>query len=70
MSTHGVIAPASAKITPELLQQYACGPIPFVGTENAFYERYKIYAESFTNQAHLHAIVNEAKEIVSNALAT
>jgi phosphoglucomutase len=35
------------------------------GTENI----YKIYAESFKNQAHLDAIINEAQEIVSNALA-
>ncbi len=28
---------------PELLQQYGCGPIPFVGTENAFYERHLIF---------------------------
>jgi phosphoglucomutase len=34
------------------------------GTENI----YKIYAESFKDQSHLHAIVSEAKEIVSNAL--
>jgi phosphoglucomutase len=34
------------------------------GTENI----YKIYAESFKDQAHLDAIVNEAQEIVSNAL--
>src|SRR6516164_5890688 len=34
------------------------------GTENI----YKIYAESFQNQAHLDAIVNEAEEIVNNAL--
>jgi hypothetical protein len=25
-----------------LLQQYGCGPIPFVGTENAFYERHGV----------------------------
>jgi len=36
------------------------------GTENI----YKIYAESFQNQTHLQAIVKEAKEMVSNALAT
>jgi phosphoglucomutase len=36
------------------------------GTESI----YKIYAESFKSQAHLHAIVQEAKEMVSNALAT
>ncbi len=26
-----------------LLQQYGCGPIPFVGTENAFYERHLVF---------------------------
>ena len=35
------------------------------GTENI----YKIYAESFKDQAHLDAIVSEAQEIVSNALS-
>ena len=35
------------------------------GTENI----YKIYAESFKNQAHLDAIVSEAQRLVTNALA-
>jgi phosphoglucomutase len=35
------------------------------GTENI----YKIYAESFKDQAHLDAIVHEARAIVGNALA-
>ena len=35
------------------------------GTENI----YKIYAESFKDQSHLDAIVNEAQAIVANALA-
>jgi phosphoglucomutase len=34
------------------------------GTENL----YKVYAESFRDQAHLDALVGEAQEIVSNAL--
>ncbi|HEY7098643.1 MAG TPA: phosphoglucomutase (alpha-D-glucose-1,6-bisphosphate-dependent) [Terriglobales bacterium] len=34
------------------------------GTENI----YKIYAESFTSESHLDAIVREAQQIVSNAL--
>jgi phosphoglucomutase len=34
------------------------------GTENI----YKIYAESFKDEAHLNAIVNEAQEIVNKAL--
>jgi phosphoglucomutase len=35
------------------------------GTENI----YKIYAESFKGESHLNAILREAREIVSNALA-
>ncbi|MBN8249443.1 MAG: phosphoglucomutase (alpha-D-glucose-1,6-bisphosphate-dependent), partial [Verrucomicrobia bacterium] len=35
------------------------------GTENI----YKIYAESFRDEAHLQAIVTEARQIVSNSLA-
>ena len=27
----------------ELMRQYGCGPIPFFGTENAFYERHLIF---------------------------
>jgi starch phosphorylase len=27
----------------ELLQQYGCGPIPFVGTDDAFYERHLVF---------------------------
>ena len=34
------------------------------GTENL----YKIYAESFKDQSHLDAIVNEAQQIVNHAL--
>jgi phosphoglucomutase len=36
------------------------------GTENL----YKIYAESFKSQAHLNAIVSEAREMVNNALSS
>ena len=34
------------------------------GTENI----YKIYAESFRDEAHLQTIVSEAQQIVNNAL--
>ena len=27
----------------QLLHQYGCGPVPFVGTENAFYERHLVF---------------------------
>ena len=36
------------------------------GTENI----YKIYAESFKDQAHLDAIVNEARVLVSTTVVT
>ena len=52
MTTKNVIVPevskapravnGSARMS-ELLRQYGCGPIPFVGTENAFYERHLIF---------------------------
>jgi phosphoglucomutase len=40
------------------------GLLPASGTENI----YKIYAESFRDEAHFNAIVTEAQAIVSNAL--
>src|ERR1700724_4066767 len=52
MSTKSTPRPPSAKVFPmatktpsisELLKQYGCGPIPFVGTENAFYERHLVF---------------------------
>jgi phosphoglucomutase len=36
------------------------------GTENI----YKIYAESFKDEAHLEAILEEAQRIVNNALGS
>jgi len=35
--------PATGADVSALLQQYGCGPIPFVGAENAFYERHLIF---------------------------
>ncbi len=52
MSTKPVARTDAAKVVPmsakpveisDLLQQYGCGPIPFVGTENAFYERHLVF---------------------------
>src|SRR5271168_5115794 len=52
MSTKSVVRPNSAKvapitsipaIAPQLLQQYGCGPVPFVGTESALYERHLVF---------------------------
>jgi starch phosphorylase len=52
MSIKSGLRPTSAKVVPTtesaanvsgLLEQYGCGPIPFVGTENAFYERHLVF---------------------------
>src|SRR6266481_2472289 len=52
MSTNEVVRPKSPSVVPEtkssaraseLLKQYGCGPIPFVGTQNALYERHLIF---------------------------
>src|SRR5215510_5891828 len=51
MSAQELVRPKSAESTPttklanasDLLRQYGCGPVPFVGTESAFYERHLVF---------------------------
>jgi hypothetical protein len=48
MSTKRVMSPdrvpmASSESGTELLNQYGCGPISFVGTESAFFERHPVF---------------------------
>jgi glycogen phosphorylase len=51
LSTQGVVPKSSTSSAPptnsisaaELLQQYGCGPTPFVGSESAFYERRLVF---------------------------
>jgi hypothetical protein len=52
MSTKPVARTDAAKVVPmtpkpanisDLLRQYGLGPIPFVGTENALYERHLVF---------------------------
>src|ERR1700684_2603611 len=52
MSTNRVVRPSSAKVVPmttsatnvsDVLQQYGYGPLPFIGTENSFYERHLVF---------------------------
>src|SRR5258708_30581569 len=55
MSTNRVARPSSAKVVPmttsaanvsDDLQQYGDGAMPFIGTENAFYERHLVFDRS------------------------
>src|SRR5438876_9507487 len=52
MGTKSTVRPKPTKVVPmttsaaspsELLRHYGCGPTPFVGTENAFYERHLLF---------------------------
>src|SRR5579863_6495380 len=51
MSTNRVARPSSAKVVPmtsatnvsNVLQQFGYGTVPFIGTENAFYERHLVF---------------------------
>src|SRR6202048_5202574 len=52
MSTNRVARPNSAKVVPmttsatnvsDVLQEYGYGAMPFIGTENAFYERHLVF---------------------------
>jgi len=52
MSTNRVVRSSSAKVVPmtssatnvsDVLQQYGYGAMPFIGTENAFYERHLVF---------------------------
>jgi len=52
MNTNRVARPSSAKVVPmstsatnvsDVLQQYGYGAMPFIGTENAFYERHLVF---------------------------
>src|SRR5271154_1402314 len=60
MSTKPVARTDAAKVVPmtskparisDLLQQYGCSPIPFVGTENAFYERHLVFDRAIDPKA-------------------
>src|SRR5271163_2111256 len=79
MSTKRVVAPQSegndqgttnAVSLSELLNQYGCGPIPFVGTENAFYERHLVFDRAIdpkvaTARERFEAFSRSVRDIVA-----
>ncbi len=69
--------PITAKLTRAPANQAAIGGLKVVAATGWFAARpsgteniYKIYAESFRDQAHLNAIVEEAQRIVTDALSS
>ena len=68
--------PIMAKLTSAPGNNAALGGLKVVAKSGWFAARpsgtediYKIYAESFKGESHLHAIISEAQEMVSNALS-
>src|ERR1041384_8369409 len=54
----------------ELLRQYGCGPIPFVGTENAFYERHLVFDRAIdpkvaTPRERFEAFAHSVRDILA-----
>jgi glycogen phosphorylase len=54
----------------QLLHQYGCGPIPFVGTENAFYERHLVFdrviePEVSTARERFEAFAHSVRDILA-----
>jgi len=69
--------PITAKLTRAPGNQASIGGLKVVAASGWFAARpsgteniYKIYAESFKGESHLNAIVNEAQEMVNNALGS
>jgi phosphoglucomutase len=69
--------PISAKLTKAPGNQAPIGGLKVVAESGWFAARpsgteniYKIYAESFKSESHLHAIVSEAQAMVNNALGS
>src|SRR5262252_6903279 len=74
MSAKNVAPPELIRVPPktpeewrvsELLKQYGCGPIPFVGSENAFYERHLVFDRVIDPRV---ATARERFEAVSHAI--
>ena len=54
----------------ELLRRYGCGPIPFVGTENAFYERHLVFDRAIdpkvaTARERFEAFAHSVRDILA-----
>src|SRR5271165_441628 len=82
MSTETVVRPKSSTVLPiqdrsalvaRLLNQYGCGPIQFVGTENAFYERHLVFDRVIdpkvaTGRERFEAFASSVRDILAQRL--
>ena len=64
-STRNALEGPDTSSIARLLHQYGCGPIPFVGSENAFYERHLVFDRVIDPQV---ATARERFEALSHAI--
>jgi glycogen phosphorylase len=64
-STRNALEEPDTSSIARLLHQYGCGPIPFVGSENAFYERHLVFDRVIDPQG---ATARERFEALSHAI--
>ena len=79
MSTNRVVGPSSAKVVPlttseprvsDIFQHYGCESTPFIGTENAFYERHLVFdraidAEAASARERFEAFSHSVRDILA-----
>jgi starch phosphorylase len=79
MTTKDLMESATANLSPvlngsprvsELLRRYDCGPIPFVGTENALYERHLVFDRAIdpkvaTARERFEAFAHSVRDILA-----
>jgi glycogen phosphorylase len=64
------LTPTASDDLSKLLQQYGCGPIPFTGTDNAFYERHLVFDNVIELMAagpreRFEAVAHSVRDILS-----
>jgi starch phosphorylase len=79
MSTKAVKTAEGVRVPPttpqewrvsELLKQYGCGPIPFVGSENALYERHLVFdrvidPKAATGRERFEAVAHSIRDVLA-----
>jgi starch phosphorylase len=63
-------AAAGRTVSPELLEQYGCGPFHFAGTDNGLYERHLLFdnvrdLKKTDAREHYEAVARSVRDILS-----